>query len=176
MYFFFCKQKTAYEMRISDWSSDVCSSDLCDPAARAKAGGRCDDRGGAATAGRRDPRRGDARGQLHGRSRFRQTHPRGGGALAGRDVGAVDVFPRRRESRITSDVRCGSVLPPAREHMRLPMASHRLQRLGEALAPPHHIVVAYILEHRPPARDPFLPGRSEEHTSELQSLMRISYA
>src|SRR3546814_18547045 len=28
-YFFFFKQKTAYEMRISDWSSDVCSSDLC---------------------------------------------------------------------------------------------------------------------------------------------------
>src|SRR3546814_11291682 len=28
--FFFFKQKTAYEMRISDWSSDVCSSDLSD--------------------------------------------------------------------------------------------------------------------------------------------------
>src|SRR3546814_4377285 len=28
MVFFFFKQKTAYEMRISDWSSDVCSSDL----------------------------------------------------------------------------------------------------------------------------------------------------
>src|SRR3546814_5943458 len=28
MSFFFFKQKTAYEMRISDWSSDVCSSDL----------------------------------------------------------------------------------------------------------------------------------------------------
>src|SRR3546814_9997643 len=27
-YVFFFKQKTAYEMRISDWSSDVCSSDL----------------------------------------------------------------------------------------------------------------------------------------------------
>src|SRR3546814_7345649 len=27
---FFCKQKTAYEMRISDWSSDVCSSDLAE--------------------------------------------------------------------------------------------------------------------------------------------------
>src|SRR3546814_3347360 len=27
-YFFFCKQKTGYEMRIIDWSSDVCSSDL----------------------------------------------------------------------------------------------------------------------------------------------------
>src|SRR3546814_4272518 len=30
--FFFFKQKTAYEMRISDWSSDVCSSDLQPPA------------------------------------------------------------------------------------------------------------------------------------------------
>src|SRR3546814_9889186 len=29
-YFFFFKQKTAYEVRISDWSSDVCSSDLLD--------------------------------------------------------------------------------------------------------------------------------------------------
>src|SRR3546814_6888137 len=29
--FFFFKQKTAYEMRISDWSSDVCSSDLTHP-------------------------------------------------------------------------------------------------------------------------------------------------
>src|SRR3546814_4578013 len=29
--FFFFKQKTAYEMRISDWSSDVCSSDLNRP-------------------------------------------------------------------------------------------------------------------------------------------------
>src|SRR3546814_12630219 len=32
MGFFFFKQKTAYEMRISDWSSDVCSSDLDDEA------------------------------------------------------------------------------------------------------------------------------------------------
>src|SRR3546814_7363449 len=31
--FFFFKQKTAYEMRISDWSSDVCSSDLDTPGA-----------------------------------------------------------------------------------------------------------------------------------------------
>src|SRR3546814_11617828 len=31
MFFFFFKQKTAYEMRISDWSSDVCSSDLWSP-------------------------------------------------------------------------------------------------------------------------------------------------
>src|SRR3546814_5486302 len=34
--FFFFKQKTAYEMRISDWSSDVCSSDLAKRWLRAK--------------------------------------------------------------------------------------------------------------------------------------------
>src|SRR3546814_20059910 len=35
--FFFFKQKTAYEMRISDWSSDVCSSDLREAAERDRA-------------------------------------------------------------------------------------------------------------------------------------------
>src|SRR3546814_14630937 len=35
VFFFFFKQKTAYEMRISDWSSDVCSSDLDGPIAAA---------------------------------------------------------------------------------------------------------------------------------------------
>src|SRR3546814_2810559 len=35
--FFFFKQKTAYEMRISDWSSDVCSSDLHSGANQAEA-------------------------------------------------------------------------------------------------------------------------------------------
>src|SRR3546814_1199211 len=34
MSLFFVKQKTAYEMRISDWSSDVCSSDLAAPGRR----------------------------------------------------------------------------------------------------------------------------------------------
>src|SRR3546814_4179046 len=48
-YFFFFKQKTAYEMRISDWSSDVCSSDL-DPR----------DQEGAGADGRRRRRRQDA--------------------------------------------------------------------------------------------------------------------
>src|SRR3546814_9707424 len=36
--FFFFKQKTAYEMRISDWSSDVCSSDLTRGGDRARTG------------------------------------------------------------------------------------------------------------------------------------------
>src|SRR3546814_17379629 len=42
--FFFFKQKTAYEMRISDWSSDVCSSDLLE--VRAAAGGTVSEAGG----------------------------------------------------------------------------------------------------------------------------------
>src|SRR3546814_368107 len=42
-FFFFFKQKTAYEMRISDWSSDVCSSDLQGLAAQGLSAdrGRC---------------------------------------------------------------------------------------------------------------------------------------
>src|SRR3546814_4286480 len=36
---FFCKQKTEYEMRISDWSSDVCSSDLASRADQTRRGG-----------------------------------------------------------------------------------------------------------------------------------------
>src|SRR3546814_2079375 len=38
VFFFFFKQKTAYEMRISDWSSDVCSSDLLVDALRSARG------------------------------------------------------------------------------------------------------------------------------------------
>src|SRR3546814_5848793 len=43
---FFFKQKTAYEMRISDWSSVVCSSDLPDPKSQANAGRDCPARAG----------------------------------------------------------------------------------------------------------------------------------
>src|SRR3546814_7831941 len=63
MCFFFFKQKTAYEMRISDWSSDVCSSDLVGI-------GRCDefdglavDRHSLASGGNRD-REGDGAGGI----------------------------------------------------------------------------------------------------------------
>src|SRR3546814_8868459 len=41
MLVFFFKQKTAYEMRISDWSSDVCSSDLLAPLAHKPLGRIC---------------------------------------------------------------------------------------------------------------------------------------
>src|SRR3546814_10853773 len=39
-FFFFFKQKTAYEMRISDWSSDVCSSDLAECACSSSQGSK----------------------------------------------------------------------------------------------------------------------------------------
>src|SRR3546814_8137256 len=55
MFVFFFKQKTAYEMRISDWSSDVCSSDLVAAIGVERGLGRLvafgDDRGDAAGGG-----------------------------------------------------------------------------------------------------------------------------
>src|SRR3546814_2950831 len=45
VWFFFFKQKTAYEVRISDWSSDVCSSDLADVALREPDAADHDDHG-----------------------------------------------------------------------------------------------------------------------------------
>src|SRR3546814_6824206 len=47
-FFFFFKQKTAYDVRISDWSSDVCSSDLISDASVLADGGNIDIRGRAA--------------------------------------------------------------------------------------------------------------------------------
>src|SRR3546814_1455695 len=111
LFLFFFKQKTAYEMRISDWSADVCSSDL-DVRDRLE---RLDD---AAIVGGMDNR-------------------------AGRMADEIEQPDRR------------------------------------ALA----VEFGKIAEHPPAQRDagkgPACGGvdsRSEEHTSELQSLMRISYA
>src|SRR3546814_5906929 len=92
---FFFKQKTAYEMRISDWSSDVCSSDL----------------------------------------------------------GASDEFPNLAE--VPTEPRAHSA-PEERAAIIEELAEDRSE--------------ATFTETEP------LETRSEEHTSELQSLMRISYA
>src|SRR3546814_2788287 len=113
--FFFFKQKTAYEMRISDWSSDVCSSDL----------------GAGAGGGKRRPA--DPR-----RSAFFRARPR-------------DRGPRPRAGRRGDDGYRG-LLDATR-----PCRSGLLVPVGRA------------------ARHADEP-RSEEHTSELQSLMRTSYA
>src|SRR3546814_8082229 len=61
LFVFFFKQKTAYEMRISDWSSDVCSSVLAEQCLRAQLDGRAAIRRivdrMAAAGGRRKPGR-----------------------------------------------------------------------------------------------------------------------
>src|SRR3546814_4154331 len=71
---FFFKQKTAYELRISDWSSDVCSSDL--PTGLFEIGGPDGDAG------------------LTGRKIIVDTYggaaPHGGGAFSGKDPTKVD--------------------------------------------------------------------------------------
>src|SRR3546814_9649149 len=112
---FFFKQKTAYEMRISDWSSDVCSSDL-----REEIADEWPTKGLSACASGEPLVRPHRRWRVLGLLRTRTSHhgfahmPRGGD---------------QAQNRLTS--------PPC--------------------------LVERIL-------------RSEEHTSDLQSLMRISYA
>src|SRR3546814_8029290 len=120
--FFFFKQKTAYEMRISDWSSDVCSSDL-------------------------DPDRAAVHPHANQSSRreLRARHVRLRGAL-GRDRRrhlSTHARARDRDAR-------GAALKRARRQCLAAGALGRDEGTGDI--------------------------RSEEHTSELQSLMRTSYA
>src|SRR3546814_3990222 len=115
--FFFFKQKTAYELRISDWSSDVCSSDLSGRP-------RASPQGAVAASGN------------HGAS----------GGCGGR----LDRrFPHRRRSNRTRAIGSRHFGAPQADARAFPGIS-----IGKYDAGP----------------------RSEEHTSELQSLMRISYA
>src|SRR3546814_10832745 len=141
MCIFFFKQKTAYEMRISDWSSDVCSSDLTDCA------------GG--------PDRPDDE-----RQRFRHQLE---GALCHQPAGRPFQLaqPRRRTVGQPEDLDVRRpVFPQALPRPLLcqgaesgTAAKARLRRGARPLRPAADA-------------DP----RSEEHTSELQSLMRNSYA
>src|SRR3546814_2171019 len=135
MSYFFFKQKTAYEVRISDWSSDVCSSDLTRRNARRERG-LGDDIGVEHRAGRRFDHQGAA-----GR------HRRG------------DLVERQCNGKIPGDDRRDDAERRAFDERLL--AHLRRPHIGSA--------------HR--ARKPgIILQRSEEHTSELQSLMRISYA
>src|SRR3546814_19504136 len=84
--FFFCKQNTAYEVRISDCSSDVCSPDLRDaPAARAAAETLpVSDNAVRKAARRRDVQRCTAMRASFGSGRNRSEVRRGGKECAGR--------------------------------------------------------------------------------------------
>src|SRR3546814_3309212 len=113
-FFFFFKQKTAYEMRISDWSSDVCSSDLSEPA------------------------------RLPGR----ELPLRPGGSPMKTLVAAVFIAFASLSAAHAVEVPRGAASDP------------RVKFVDYEEAQVYRIVGT----------------RSEEHTSELQSLMRISYA
>src|SRR3546814_3290639 len=136
-FFFFFKQKTAYEMRISDWSSDVCSSDLW------RGGRRTDADGARAVVQRR------------GGASFRRSAARGPGNLPA----APAAFPE--PSRVARSLRHAAA--PARR----PRARCRTGGpLGRPPAGGRRRVESFRCN----------PARSAENTSELQLLMRISYA
>src|SRR3546814_6818047 len=124
MYFFFFKQKTAYEMRISDRSSDVCSSDL-------PFGDSVYVRDGITK-------------WVHGWQR------NGWKTAAKKPVANADLWQRLIAEAARHDTEWLWV----KGH-----AGHGDNEMADKLA-----------------SDAALAARSEEHTSELQSLMRISYA
>src|SRR3546814_2677506 len=121
--FFFFKQKTAYELRISDWSSDVCSSDL---------GSACP---------------------------WDQSSAR---PLPLQEEGAMMPLKRVLPALIlvVGLAACTESKPPA------PPTEQQIHSSDSAVA------TGEMGRHPYRCSD----GRSEEHTSELQSLMRISYA
>src|SRR3546814_1519507 len=119
--FFFFKQKTAYEMRISDWSSDVCSSDL-QPVAKC-GGNECG----------RSPDKAKGCPVIL----LQHTGPRENGVISESGRGPLRQVASQPDHH------------PGKRGQR--QANQKVDRKG----------------HR---------TRSEEHTSELQSLMRTSYA
>src|SRR3546814_4708077 len=130
MFFFFFKQKTAYEMRISDWSSDVCSSDLADD--------RPEDR-------------------AHAPDRHRRA------VAFGRIDVEQDRLAHRHERR-------------AENALEQPETHEFAQAGGDAAQPRRDREADDRDLHQPLASESAGEPRSEEHTSELQSLLRISYA
>src|SRR3546814_7792682 len=135
---FLFKQKTAYEMRISDWSSDVCSSDLeaCPPAEWIGCG-QADiiiDRPGIAPIG------------------DHCAEPRAVEAEAAKTM-RIHEWPRRPAGPFAPT----SLRRPARQGI----GGNQDGLLKLSGAPQEH---------------PISKVSSEEHTSELQSIMRITYA
>src|SRR3546814_5411267 len=152
-FFFYLKQKTPYEMRFSDWSSDVCSSDLTFPHhARQPA---------PQDAAR--PDRADIFQAAHRAIHLRLCRPQGdaarrGGAKDRREHQGRDALQQavRRRHDVTDDRRRGRDGGGARGRPLPDRPGGAARRFARTLR--------------------LDAVRSEEHTSELQSLMRISYA
>src|SRR3546814_4073815 len=185
---FFLKEKTADEMRISDWSSDVCSSDLRVLIAALFEHSRIDTREGEGAHERsvhdlelqRRERRGIRRRALVRRLAVELD------ALDRRHVErARQIIDDRVEQRLNTLVleRRPAQHGDEREVERT-LADQLAQRIGVGLGAfeiRFHDVVVLLDRHLDQLgarrRDGVLHVvRSEEHTSELQSLMRISYA
>src|SRR3546814_13988451 len=117
--FFFFKQKTAYEMRISDWSSDVCSSDLiCGAAYRLRASIRQRRRG------RADRPTNPAKvASLRGRGRDASGAPQSARASNPRDSTSRTDTARRSIAGSPPDMRTGEQPRHAR---------HRSAKIGRA--------------------------------------------
>src|SRR3546814_2529208 len=153
MFFFFFKQKTAYEMRISDWSSDVCSSDLTSPSsADTKPAG---------------PNR------LAWRSRRRVISGVSSAKPKWVQTKSKASWPTGWMWRVDSEFTCcwittlgNSVINTAVGPFH--QGSGTMSRNRSSLS-----CICSLKLDTPCVTEPF---RSEEHTSELQSLMRISYA
>src|SRR3546814_5684987 len=129
--FFFFKQKTAYEMRISDWSSDVCSSDLRDSYS------------------------------YHRDKMYANLAVSMGGRVAEEIIFGYDKV----SSGASGDIQYATGL--ARDMVTKWGMSDKVGPV-EYSQPEGESFLGYSSSQ--PVR------RSEEHTSELQSLMRISYA
>src|SRR3546814_1988541 len=131
--FFFFKQKTAYEMRISDWSSDVCFpiSDFADA--------------------------------------VRREVPEGVDALLDTALLAETSFGAIRDGGVYLPVRGWGDKPAERGIEIRPVFVFEVLERTDWLELLRNMVAASEIKLR-------VAGRSEEHTSELQSLMRISYA
>src|SRR3546814_6870567 len=142
--FFFFKQKTAYEMRISDWSSDVCSSDLTYSILH------------RAEADRSTHYYGEQADDYYSRD--------GGAAMwhgtGAKQLGAVgEVDIKRFHAMLRGEFGKGVV---AGRSIR--KDSKARAGIDLTISAPKSITLQALV------------GRSEEHTSELQSLMRNSYA
>src|SRR3546814_3118243 len=134
MLFFFFKQKTAYDMRISDWSSDVCSSDLIM---------------NTETSNSPETRRNDLLA-LGARVLIAPIFVISGAAKLADPAGTIGYI--------------GSVgLPFAEAGYAATVAVELIGGLALLVGFKTRIAALAL-------------ARSEEHTSELQSLMRISYA
>src|SRR3546814_3170712 len=149
---FFFKQKTAYEMRISDWSSDVCSSDL----RRHRRVARVLAHAGQPSCGS------PCAARLHRRAARRLAGREGAAMTVPTTTASTDV-PQRPRSRLRARIvlaglsACGfAALAWASFVSPLPRLTYN---------PSASVAVGW-----------YRIDRSEEHTSELQSLMRTSSA